>query len=137
MKLKDLIAYLSLKDELAPAVNGFGAPHSYRGWYDQVAFEPVAFTTAGEMLEHAKSALNKEFTGWKGGTYLMTSESFVNIAMEGDCGREDDITVDRLDRMFSKESYRTPLSKEIIDRDFMGRVDFVRRVEAAHGIRHT
>jgi len=30
---------------------------------------------------------------------------------------------------------RKPLPREVIDRDFYGRVDFVRQVEAAHGIK--
>jgi hypothetical protein len=107
MRLKELIAYLATKDSDAVAINGFGSAHSYRGWYEQLAFEPVNQTTAGEMLGHAKSALGKEFYGWKGGEYLMNGGSFVNIAKQGDCGSDDDITVERLDAMFNAPQQRT------------------------------
>ena len=107
MRLKDLISYLEFKDENAIAVNGFGAPHSYRGWYEQIAFEPVEQTTAGDMLVCAREALGKTFTGWKGGDFYMDGNSFVNIAFQGDCGQDDEITVERLDAMFEKPPQRT------------------------------
>lgn len=31
--------------------------------------------------------------------------------------------------------YRKPLTREVIERDFYGRIDFVRLIEAAHGIK--
>ena len=52
------------------------------------------------------------------------------------------VTMDDVNRSYQrgyrnglKDSIRKPLTREVIDRDFHGRVDFVRQVEAAHGIK--
>jgi tRNA G26 N,N-dimethylase Trm1 len=37
--------------------------------------------------------------------------------------------------IYTTPQQRKPLTREMIDRDFHGRVDFVRQVEAAHGIK--
>lgn len=50
---------------------GFGAPMSYRGYYEDVAFEPAENVTVASMLAHARSALGATFTGYKGGEYTM------------------------------------------------------------------
>lgn len=128
MRLKDLISYLEFKDENAIAVNGFGAPHSYRGWYEQIAFEPVEQTTAGDMLVCAREALGKTFTGWKGGDFYMDGNSFVNIAFQNDCGQDDEITVERLDAMFEKPPQRTwvGLTWDDISNEDAGNLDFYR-----------
>lgn len=62
---------------------GFGSPSSYRGYYEDVAFSPVESTTIGDMLDHAKSALGKTFTGYKGGSYKMTEYTDCWIAEYG------------------------------------------------------
>ena len=103
MRLKDLIAYLEAKPEDAVATPGFSSPHSYRGWYEQIAFTPEPSATAGEMLAHAKSAIGATFHGWKGGEYKMGPDSFINIAEAGYCGDDDEITFYRLDAMFNCE----------------------------------
>jgi hypothetical protein len=61
MLLKDLIQWLELQDASAVVRDGFGAPHSDRGDYSDVGFEPAARTTFGEMLRHARSALGRTF----------------------------------------------------------------------------
>ncbi len=104
MRLKHLIKYLENKSPDAVAIKGFGTPHSYRGWYEQLAFAPTEKTTAEEMLRHAKSALGKTFYGWKGGEYQMNGDTFVNIANHGECGDNDEITEERLDAMFTQLS---------------------------------
>jgi hypothetical protein len=50
-------------------LNGFGEGMSWRGSYDEAAFEPVERTTYGEMLKHAEALLNSVQTGYKGGEY--------------------------------------------------------------------
>ncbi len=37
--------------------------------------------------------------------------------------------------LYTTPQQRKPLTREVIERDFYGRVDFVRQVEAAHGIK--
>lgn len=38
-------------------------------------------------------------------------------------------------QMLSPPAQRKPLTREVINRDFYGRIDFVRLIEAAHGIK--
>mgnify|MGYP001570470005 FL=1 len=47
-------------------------PHSYRGYYSDLALESVsAPITASALRDLLSSALNQTFTGYKGGDYLM------------------------------------------------------------------
>jgi len=50
---------------------GFRNPHSYRGFYEQLAFEVAENVTVGEMLTIAEPALGATYQGWKGGDYTM------------------------------------------------------------------
>jgi hypothetical protein len=52
---------------------GLGRAMSYRGYYDQIAFEPVERATVADMLREAVVSLDETFTGYKGGSYVMHS----------------------------------------------------------------
>ena len=69
--LKELIEELEKmpKDKVLPF--GFGKPMSYRGYYEDLAFEPTVDAKVGDMLRYAKSAIGKTFTGYKGGKFKM------------------------------------------------------------------
>jgi hypothetical protein len=71
MTLGELILALDKIDPQTRVPRGFHKPHSYRGYYEQLAFEPAENISIGEMLAAARSALGKTFTGYKGGDYLM------------------------------------------------------------------
>ena len=86
MNLGELIDQLKKYNPSTKVRLGFGGPHSYRGYYEDLAFEPVENTTIGEMLEHAESALGETFKGYKGGTYRMNKWTDVWIAPMGCCG---------------------------------------------------
>ncbi len=70
--LADLIKFLEEQDPEKMVPYGFGVPDSYRGFYADVAFEPVENASFGDMLAHAKSALGSTFDGYKGGEYTMS-----------------------------------------------------------------
>lgn len=74
------------EDQVVPL--GFSNAHSYRGYYDQLAFEPATNTTVGTMLREAEYAVGGTFQGWKGGEYTMGLSTDVHLANEGDCGEE-------------------------------------------------
>jgi hypothetical protein len=59
-------------DPLRQVRIGFRHPHSYRGYYMDLAFERAENVTVGEMLAAAESALDATFQGWKGGDYTMS-----------------------------------------------------------------
>ena len=88
MVLEELIERLSQHDPKKEVPLGFSTPHSYRGYYDRLAFEPCENTTVGAMLDCAKSALNATYYGWKGGAYTIKAYTEVYIAEIGHCGEE-------------------------------------------------
>lgn len=79
-----LIARLEREDPARVLPIGFADPHSYRGYYEQLAFEPRRNITIGEMLTEARFALGATFGGWKGGEYTMGEYTDCWIATEGD-----------------------------------------------------
>jgi hypothetical protein len=94
--LKDLIAALEAEDPTKVCPIGFHHPHSYRGYYQDLAFEPCAKVTVGSMLRDAKSAIGQKMEGWKGGLYEMDLSSNVWLAPVGECGETLGPTLVRL-----------------------------------------
>jgi hypothetical protein len=71
MTLGELITALEAHDPATVVPTGFSNPHSYRGYYEDLAFEPASNVTVGDMLADARSALDATFEGWKGGQFTM------------------------------------------------------------------
>jgi hypothetical protein len=88
MRLGRLIELLREIDPAKIVANGFGAPASYRGYYEDLAFEPAHNVSIGYMLKHAESALGKVFEGYKGGDYLAQSYTRCWIADWGETADE-------------------------------------------------
>ena len=84
--LGDLIAFLETQDPKMTVMDGFGSPHSDRGSYYDLAFDPLAVATIGDMLDHAKGAVGATFEGWKGGDYTMDLDTLVYTGGYGVCG---------------------------------------------------
>lgn len=62
-----------------------GLLHSYRGYYRFIATEPSQEPiTVKDFLNNVKSAIGSEFTGYKGGEYLMTRMTPVWVSAYGD-----------------------------------------------------
>lgn len=70
---------------------------SWRGSYDELALgyklsgydnndEHFSKTTAEALLNELKSAIGKEFTGWKGGEFHMNKSTRVWVANPGNAG---------------------------------------------------
>lgn len=75
-------------EELPPETPvGIGNPHSYRGYYSDLAFDP-AISTAAEALARCRAAMGEVFQGYKGGDFQMGSLTPVWIAHYGDCGKK-------------------------------------------------
>jgi hypothetical protein len=89
MVLKELIETLDKAAENDPdrvVPLGFGNPHSYRGFYEDLAFEPVRNTTVRQMRDWAHEALGSTYAGWKGGEFTMGQYTNVWLAEQGRCG---------------------------------------------------
>jgi hypothetical protein len=84
--LGEIIAHLETLPLDMVAEDGFGNPHSYRGHYEDLAFEPAAGVTVGSMLAAARGALGRTFSGYKGGDYVMRSFARCWLAPYGACG---------------------------------------------------
>lgn len=86
MTLEELITALESHDQAKVVPHGFANPHSYRGDYCDLAFEPAANVTVGSMLNAARSALGETFQGYKGGDYTMADYTDCWLAEWGCCG---------------------------------------------------
>lgn len=71
MTPRKLIEFLEKADQSIIVPHGFPTPHSYRGYYEDLAFAPAENVSIASMLAHAKSAMGKTFTGYKGGEFTM------------------------------------------------------------------
>lgn len=58
-------------------------PHSYRGWYGDIAFERGPASAVGLFIDGVREAVDSD----KGGTYRMHSLTVVWIADEGCLGK--------------------------------------------------
>lgn len=88
MTLGKMIAELSAMDPEQP-VSGLHAPHSYRGYYCDLAFEASATDQpAAVLLACAKSCMGEVFKGYKGGDYAMSAMTPVWVANYGDTGEK-------------------------------------------------
>lgn len=83
MSLGELVEALELLDA-ETKVCGFGEPHSYRGYYADIAFEPSnECITAIELRRKVKGCVGQTFHGWKGGDYEMVDATRVWISEVG------------------------------------------------------
>jgi hypothetical protein len=83
MNLGDLITSLKSADPNQVVHHGFHNPHSYRGDYYDLAFEPATDITVAEMLEAAESAVGATYQGWKGGDFRMDQSTWCWLSEEG------------------------------------------------------
>lgn len=88
MNLRELINTLATLDENLLLPKGFCCPHSYRGYYNELAFVPTTDVTVGQMIESAENAVGNVYTGWKGGEYTMFDDTPVWLAFDGSTGHE-------------------------------------------------
>lgn len=88
--LRDLIDWLEKQNPDAIVPHGFGSPMSYRGNFQDLAFEPVKNARLGDMLLHARSALGRTFDSYKGGGFTMREYTDCWIAEYGGSGLDAD-----------------------------------------------
>jgi hypothetical protein len=71
MTLGEIIQELKKHNPSLIVPKGWAKGRSFRGYYEDLAFEPKDNATIGEMLKDAEDALGKTFDGYKGGEYEM------------------------------------------------------------------
>jgi hypothetical protein len=114
LTLGEVIARLELEDPGRRLADGFANPHSYRGYYDQLAFEPASAVLVDDMLGAARSALGSTYQGWKGGDYMMTADTDCWIAVEG-LSAGGWITGVVLDTMLGESVKKRDLRRQLAD----------------------
>lgn len=67
-------------------IEGICAPHSYRGYYSDLAFERGEKVTAAKALETCRGCMGEVFEGYKGGDFQMGRNTPVWLASYGCCG---------------------------------------------------
>lgn len=107
MTLDELTTLLGKATPELVLPNGFTKPHSYRGYYDELAFEPAENVTVSSVLAAAWSADGETYTGYKGGEYTMTGDTTCWIAHEGSAGGEE-ITPELLAGLLAAGSKSAP-----------------------------
>jgi hypothetical protein len=83
MNLGELITALEAADPNQVVSHGFHNPHSYRGDYYDLAFEPAQNVTVASMLEAARTALGTTYQGWKGGDFTMGADTWCWLSEQG------------------------------------------------------
>lgn len=86
MTLGELITALEAADPNQIVEHGFTHPHSYRGDYMDLAFEPATDVPVHQLLACARSALGATYHGYKGGEFLMDEHADCWLAKYGDLG---------------------------------------------------
>jgi len=84
--LENLLELLRAADPRKVCPLGFRNPHSYRGYYEDLAFEPAENVTVAEMTAAAESAVGATYEGYKGGSYTMGGYTTVWLAKYGETG---------------------------------------------------
>lgn len=69
-------------------IQGIASPHSYRGYYSDLAFEGMAGATipVSSALRIAQDCMGEVFEGYKGGDFLMGRNTPIWVANYGCCG---------------------------------------------------
>lgn len=68
-------------------IEGIGHPHSYRGYYSDLAFERISEkVTVVQALAMCKESMGQVFVGYKGGDYVMGALTPLWIASYSCCG---------------------------------------------------
>lgn len=87
MTLGTLISELENRP-MSQQIESIGEPHSYRGYYEDLAFEKNGgLITVAELLEILNTrCIGQTFTGYKGGDFYMDANTPIWIAGYGSCG---------------------------------------------------
>lgn len=97
MKLGDFSdVFLNMKDDSFVFTEGFSNVHSYRGYYDEVSFEPASDVALSFVKLQITSALNVTHIGYKGGEYNYDSDTPAHLAYYGCVSEESSANLEVL-----------------------------------------
>lgn len=99
--------FLNMKNDSFVFKEAFGNTHSYRGYYDEVAFERVSNVTLKQVKESVDAAFNNEFSGYKGGVYRYDSDTTAHLTYYGTCSDDDENNLEQLIYKMVFEYYKS------------------------------
>lgn len=101
LTLGDLIDLLEHMDP-DQMIQNLPVPHSYRGYYTNLAFNPsTCRVPVGQLLESCRGLIGETFEGYKGGEYTMDRSTPLWISDYGTVGER--IMAINLDGSFETE----------------------------------
>jgi hypothetical protein len=81
--LEEIISTFEALDRDRVLPIGLCRPHSYRGYYCDLAFEVAYNVTVGEVVDMLRGCVGATFEGYKGGDYTMNGYSDCYISQYG------------------------------------------------------
>ena len=85
----------------------FDEAQSYRGYYDEVSFEPSTGVSVGQIKQQIERAFNETFTGYKGGEYQYSADTPVHLSYYGNASDPDGEHFEALVDQMNDEYLRT------------------------------
>lgn len=104
LNLGEIIEFLEQQNPVAVIRYGWNACNSYRGYYEDLAFEPSFDVPVARMLAVAREANGKTFEGYKGGDYHMDRNTTCWIADYGTTSGSMPVTIELLNWMIGRPS---------------------------------
>lgn len=92
--------------------DGFNKAHCYRGYYNEVAFEPAKFVSLAEIKTSLNAAMFETFVAWKGGEYEYDESTQVNLSLIGVCNNDDAENFEKLVSIMLNEYFDADQSAE-------------------------
>jgi hypothetical protein len=96
-RLGDILEYVGSMPPKTSFAVGLENPHSNRGDYSEVGFEAGPSMTAQELFEVLASTMGRSFRGWKGGDYIMVSDTKAHFSIAGETGTR--LTLDNIEAL--------------------------------------
>jgi hypothetical protein len=98
--LGSFIHLLQTADPSKVISRSLGNLHSFRGHPTHLAISAQSSSTVQEMLYEARSAVGKEFTGYKDGEYVMDLHTEIHFAFYGTTDEHPDWFPSFVDELF-------------------------------------
>ncbi len=84
-----------------PDAVSLGEIGSYRGYYEDLAFEPTILAlepkSVGDVLTMARSAMGRDFEGYKGGDYPASEHTALWLSNYGHCSHQGIVGLEERD----------------------------------------
>lgn len=81
--------FLKMADKSFVFKKGFNTPHSYRGSYNELAFQPAEDIKLEVIIKAIDRAYIETFEGYKGGEYEYNMTTTCHLAYKGNCTDDD------------------------------------------------